>query len=541
MLTVLAYSQLFLPTVPTNNNCNQPMGALMSRIVNASRNIFWGLSGKIITLFFPFIIRSAMIKSLGLSYVGLSGLFTSVLQILSFAELGIGSAIVFSMYKPMADGDDKQICALLNLYRKLYRIIGGIVLLLGLLFIPILEKLIAGEIPNEINITFVFIVYLLNNTLSYFLFAYRQSLFISSQRVDVMSKLGIAMQSLTGVLQVLALYFMQDYYLYILVFPIVTIINNLTIAILTHRFFPKYKHHGQISKVELQSIEKKVGGMLFQRIGGIVLTSVDTLVISSFLGLRMLALYQNYYYVITALFGFLVILMQAIIPVLGNSIASESIVTNLKYFKRINFLYVWLVSWCSICLLCLYQPFMTIWVGSENMLPEGITFLFTIYFFFYKWCDVLYIYQEACGIWWETRFVPIFAALLNLITNIVLVKIIGLAGILLSTIISMVLIYNLGYGQILFKTYFKGYFTLGRYLGLQISNFLSFTVACMLTYALCKFIKFESPYVEFFINLLVCIIIPNVILGLFSIEKDEFKFFVRLLLNRLEKIKMYKD
>ena len=163
----------------------------IERAKNATRNVVFGFLLKIYTLIFPFIMRTAMIYWMGVEYLGLNSLFTSILQVLNLAELGVGSAMVFSMYKPIAADDDEEICALMKLYKIYYRVIGCVVLGVGLVLLPFLDKLISGEVPNDINI---YILYLLNlgaTVLTYWLFAYRNSLFQAYQREDIISKVSI--------------------------------------------------------------------------------------------------------------------------------------------------------------------------------------------------------------------------------------------------------------------------------------------------------------------------------------------------------------
>lgn len=497
----------------------------MSRTANASRNIVWGVLYKLISLGMPFITRTVMIYTLGMKYVGLSSLFTSILQVLSFAELGIGSALVFSMYKPMAEEDDKKVCALLKFYRRAYRMIGSIILILGLFMLLFLDKLIAGTIPKDINIYVLFLIYLINNVLGYYLFAYKQSLFTASQRTDMISKIASVLQFISSIVQICALVLARNYYLYVLVIPVITCINNILIGVLTDKYYPQYKCKGEIDKDELHSIEKKVGGMVFQKIGGIVLSSVDTIVISAFLGLTSLALYQNYYYIITALFGFLTVFMQSIIAGIGNSIVAETVEKNYKDFKKFNFIYNWIVTWCSVCLLCLYQPFMKIWVGSDNMLGFEMVVLFTVYFFVHKWCDMLYVYQEACGIWWETKFVPLIAAVVNLVVNIILVQIIGLSGILISTIVAIIFIYDTGYAKVLFKTYFKDVSSgLKRYWLRQLLYIFTAIFVGIITIIGCNIIIFQTTIFQLLYNGVVCIFIPNLIFILFWRKCPEFDY-----------------
>ena len=505
----------------------------LSRTENASRNIVWGVINKVISLGLPFITRTVMIYTLGMQYVGLGSLFSSILQVLSFAELGIGGALVFSMYKPMAEGDDEKVCALLNFYKKTYRVIGTIILVFGLMMMPFLKYLIAGDIPEGINLQVLFSIYLLNNIIGYFLYAYKQSLFTASQRTDMISKIGMGLQLLSSVAQILILVLFHNYYVYVIVIPIITCLNNLCVGFLTDKYYPQYKCRGTLEKIELKSIEKKVGGMVFQKIGGIVLSSVDTIVISAFLGLTSLALYQNYYYIITSIFGFLAVIMQSIIAGVGNSAAMETTNKNYDDFKKFNFIYIWIVAWCTTCLLCLYQPFMRLWVGKENMFGYGMVVLFALYFFVHKWCDMLYVYQEACGIWWETKFVPLVAAIVNLIVNIILVKMIGLPGILISTIVAVVFIYNTGYAKVLFNTYFRiiqgG---LKKYWARQFIYLLTAVLASAVTVIICSFVNIPSSLVTIIINGVICVVVPNLIFILIWRNLPEFGY-VKVILNRI--------
>lgn len=427
----------------------------MNRTKNASRNIVWGIINQIIVLVLPFVTRTVMLYSLGINYVGLGGLFSSVLQVLSFAELGIGNTLVYFMYKPIAENDRGKVSSLLNFYKRTYRIIGIIVLTIGLSILPFLNYLIASDTPDDINIYILYIVYLLNSVVGYFLYAYKQSLFLASQRTDYISKIGTFLNAIGSITQILMLLLTKNYYLYVIVIPTITILNNIITAVIADKYYPQYSCCGEITKDELNDIKKKVGGMFSQKIGWIILTSSDTIIISAFLGLNKLGVFQNYIYIVNALFGFLTVITQSIIPGIGNSIAFESVEKNYHDFRKFNFMYNWLMILCTSCLITMYQPFMEIWVGKANMLPDSIMIWFVIYFFFYKWTEVIHIYLNAKGIWWETRFIPLIASLVNLVSNLILVQFIGIVGILLSTIISVIFVFVPFNTKALFNNYFK--------------------------------------------------------------------------------------
>jgi O-antigen/teichoic acid export membrane protein len=493
----------------------------MSRTLNVSRNIKWGVFNKCVAMIVPFISRTVMIYTLGTLYLGLNGLLISILQVLSVSELGISSAIVFSMYKPLAGGKNDEVCALLNFYKKCYRIIGGIVLVLGLIILPFLHKLISGEIPLGINLYVVYLMNLFCTVLSYELYTYKTSLLVAIQRNDIISKIASVLSVFQLVLQTIALVLLKNYYAFILISILITISNNIVVAIMSKKMYPQYYCRGHISNDCLRDIKQKVSGMIFQKIGGAVLSSVDTIVISAFLGLTSLALYQNYYYIITSLFGILTVIMNSLIATIGNSVVLESVEKNYYDFKKFNYIYIWIVSWFTICLLCLYQPFMRIWVGEDLMLPFGMVILFAVYFFVFKWCDMLYVYQEACGIWWETKFVPLTAAIVNLVINLILVNIIGLPGILISTIISVVFIYDVGYAKVLFKVYFNIAGSMKEYIVKQIFYLGCTLVTALITVCLCNAVVLNS-YLQIIFNAVICLVVPNLLLYLFWHRLPEF-------------------
>lgn len=494
----------------------------MSRTKNASRNIVWGILNKIITLGLPFVTRTVMIYTLGMNYVGLGSLFSSILQVLSFAELGIGSALVFSMYKPIAEENNAKVCALLNFYRKTYRIIGIVILVLGLAIMPFLNFLVAGDVPKGINLQILFTIYLANNLVGYFLLAYKQSLFTASQRVDMISKIGMALQVLSSLAQIIILLTIKNYYFYALVIPAITVINNLLVGILTDKAFPQYKCEGNIEKNEQKEIEKKVGGMLFQKIGSIINSSADTIVISSFLGLRILGVYNGYYYVITALVGLIAVIQQSMIPAIGNSIVLDSVEKNLKDFKKFQLLYLWIIVWWSACLLGLYQPFIRLWQGQENMLSNLIVLLLVIYFFTFKMGDVSWMYRESMGLWWECRFIPLITAIVNLVSNIILVNVIGLPGVLISTIVSMSFINLPWNSKVLFLNYFKSTKEWIRFMLRTAMYFLSMVIVSGITLGVCILLP-GTGWTNLILRMIVCGIVPNILLILINIKNPEFK------------------
>lgn len=508
----------------------------IERTKNASRNIFFGLIQKIVNILLPFLMRTFLLYTLGAEYLGLNSLFTSILSFLSLAELGIGTAMVYSMYKPIAEDDTKMICALLNLYKKLYRVIGTIILTLGLVLLPFLKYLVKGDLPPDINLYILYSIYLLNTVISYFMFAYKQSLFLAHQRSDIISKRTTALQITMYIAQFAVLLLFRNYYYYILLIPVITVITNILNYLIANKMYPEYKCEGKVSKEITDSIRRRVLALIGTKINSVVMHAADNIVLSSFLGLTVVALYGNYYYIMNAIIGIMTVIYDSLTAGLGNSLHVHDLEKNYKEFNMLSFINAWIVGFCSICLLCLYQPFMKIWMGEDMMFPMIIVIQLVAYFYIYQIRRMVLTYKDAAGIWWEDRFRPYVMMVVNLILNIVLVQVIGISGVIISTIISMLV--SLPWEN---YTVFKYIFDekSGKYY-LDMFKYLAVTlVAMILTYFVCELLPFEH-LINLLLRLVVCLIIPNILFFVCFSKTSQFSqarsLFSNIIKKKLKKI-----
>ena len=299
---------------------------MISRAQNAKRNIVSGLINKIVNLIFPFIIRSVTIQVLGVEYLGLGSLFASILQVLNLAELGFSSAIVYSMYKPIAENDKPSICALLNLYKRIYRIIGVVVLLFGLAFLPFLGNFIDGSIPDGANIYLLYCLYLLNTVSTYFLFAYKGALLDAHQRNDVISNVHTAISVVQFLAQILVLIATGNYYLFVIVQCATSILNNLFVAYIARLKYPQYVCKCEVSKAQKKDIRKRVTGLMVYKICSTTRNSLDSVFISSMVGLVAVAIYSNYY-TITAMTVNTYIPTRTIMPIRAMTLLTFSFIS----------------------------------------------------------------------------------------------------------------------------------------------------------------------------------------------------------------------
>ena len=447
----------------------------MSRIQNAMKNAFFDFWVKIYRAVFPFIMRTVMLHTIGIGYLGLNGLFASVLQILSIGELGISGAIVYSMYEPAAKNDTKRLCALLRLYRILYAVIGASVFVLGAAMIPILPRIVSDEVPPDINIYILYVMYLVSTALSYSAFSYRSSILEVYQRNHVINRINLVTMTVQFGLQILFLLIFKNYYVYILTQFSVQLVNQVIVYLKVRKLYPNLKPEGKIEKQMVTNIVTKVKGLFFGKISGIILNASDTVVISSFLGLTVLAIYQNYFFILSAIIGFISSMLSGSMAGIGNSLVTETKDKNYNDFRRFTFIISGIVCVCTNCFLVLFQPFMKIWMGEDKMLSMGLVIWFCLYFFIFEYNQLFNLYKDAAGLWYEDRFRPLVTALANLSMNLFFVRYIGLYGIIASTVLSILfigmpwLLRNLF--RLLFKRGITGYLAeLVKYIAVTVTS-----------------------------------------------------------------------
>lgn len=499
----------------------------IERTKNASRNIFFGIVLKLYQIGVPFLMRTAMIYCMGVQYLGLNSLFTSILQVLNLAELGVGGAMIYSMYKPIAEDDKTTICALMRLYRIYYRIIGLVIAVIGLLLTPFIPKLINGALPPELNIYVLYLLNLAVTVLSYWLFAYKNSLLQAHQRTDVTSKVTLVTNTLQYGLQFLVLVTIKNYYVYVLVALVTQAFTNIVTAIVVTKMYPDYHPVGRLPKSQVQDINHRIRDLFTSKLGGVIVNSADTVVISAFLSLTMLAIYQNYYYILTSIIGFVGVAFQSCTAGIGNSVIVESKEKNFADLKKFTLLIAWIAGFCTCCLLCLYQPFMEIWVGKNLMLRFTAVICFCVYYFVYEINQLLNTYKDAAGIWHEDRFRPLVTAIANLSMNLIMVQFWGIYGVLLSTALSMLLVgmpwllHNL-FTVLFDKSNMWGY----------IRTLLEYTIVTAISGAVCCVISsifHFSALGNLAYRAVVCCIVPNLIYFAVYYKTPEFVQCVQLL------------
>lgn len=436
---------------------------------NVKRNMVANAASSGIRLLFPFLNRTLFLWLLSPEFLGLNGLFGSILGVLMLAELGFGTAVVCSMYKPVADDDRELLCAYLGFYRKVYRCVGAAIFLVGLALLPFLGKLVHGTVPPGIDLHVLYVIHLVNTAASYFLFAYRGVVLGAHHRNDVVTNIrtGVSVAQYVAVFLILLVmrYFLDQpratvYYWYVLATVVFTVLQNVLLVKASRRHFPDIEPRGKLPPELRRRVISDVKSIFMHKVGGVITHSTDNLVISAFLGLVAVAAYGNYYYVVTTVTGLVAVVYSSMTGGFGNKIHTESKADNFLLFMKMNRLSMAVVLFCVAAMTALYQPFMRVWTKNDpELMRHSLTpLLMVFYFYVMQSRQVLLSFKSAAALWKQDRWKPIVAGAVNLATNILFVIFLPdaykLDGVIFSTIIGFVLIQIPWESHVVFTVFF---------------------------------------------------------------------------------------
>jgi len=447
---------------------------------------------------------------MGAEFTGLASLFSSILSVLNISELGFNTAIVYSLYRPMAEHNEESICNLVSLIKRIYTGVGTFVLGAGILLMPFLKYLIKGSYPDSINLYFIYFLYLINSAISYYLFIYKECLLIADQRQDIANNIRTVVGIIRYLAQLIVLLFWKNFYMYLFIAILGTVVTNMAIQYATKKRFPYFKQVKGKMRIP-DALMTQVKGLMINRICDTCRNSFDSLIISGFIGLVATTIYGNYYYIYSSLYGSMLVICNAMGASVGNSIVQKSVHENYRDMLTFSAIYAWITGWCTACLLCLYQPFMMLWAGEDLLLPNGDMILFCVYFYVINMNNIRNQYIAGTGIWWKLKTSHIIEAIANLLLNFLLGKILGITGVILATIFTILVFNYLQRNRILFRHYFREQDVKVYQLEQFLYAALAF-VACAVSLFICTRLNVSGISV-LFARGGICIVVPNIILA----------------------------
>ena len=493
-----------------------------SRTVNVIRNSFFGVVSRFGVLLLQFICRTIFIKILGEEYLGLNGLFTNILTILSFAELGLGNAIIYNMYKPIANKDNEEISKLLKLYRKCYNYIALFILVSGLLCIPFLKNLI-GETPDiKENIYLIYILFLLQSITSYFL-TYRRSLISANQKEYMCSNADLVSELIASILKIIVLLVLKDYILFLIIQISRNIIANGILYYKSKKMYPEIDENSvsNLSKKETKKIFKNVKDLMLYRISTTINSGTDNIIITKIINLSAVGLASNYALLIGAVNQILLKVMTSFTAGIGNVNAKDSIENREKVFYNLMFIVTWIYGFCAVMLAVFLNPFIEIcWIGSKYTLSISVVYALVLEFYINGVQYAGYNYAITTGLFKKAKWGAFSSAIINIILSIILGYKYGVFGIFLATGLSRILSQTWVDPYLVFKYEFKK--SSKPYFIKFLRNFLFVAVTliiCQLIFSNIKMINIVSVVMY----AVACAILCNIIFFILFRKTWEYK------------------
>ena len=428
-----------------------------SRLVNSLRNTIFSILGQGASILLSFAVRFIFIRCLKTEYLGLNGLFTSVLSILSLAELGVGTAIVYSMYKPIAEKDEEKLSILMRLYSKVYAVIGTVVAILGVIISPFLGSLIK-DMPDLPGLQGIYFIFLFDTVASYFL-GYKRSLITADQRESVLSVNHLLFMVIKSLAQIASLLLLKNFHIYLFIQVACTVGENIRIAYLVNKLYPFLKKHNKKARLpagEKKALVENVKALFIYKAATVLLGGIDNLIISSQIGVICVAMYSNYTLVTNSLFNVLNMVTTSITASIGNFVATETKDSQRGLFEKVVFVVFLLFGFASVCLCGLLNPFIEIYCGKELLLSNNTVIIIVLNFFIVGMMSPIWTFRSTMGLFIYGRWRPVISAIMNFVLSILFAQWWGIEGVLIATAISRIttnlwfdpyIVYKKGWGK----------------------------------------------------------------------------------------------
>ena len=504
------------------------------RTTNAFKNMIGTLASHFTSMLLSFIVQAIFVRTLGTEYLGINGLFGNIISMLGVVELGIGSAIIYNLYKPIAENDKEKIKTLMNFYKKCYRIIALIVSCIGLLIIPFLN-LIVGEttiVQNEIIL--IYILFIIDIVCSYLL-TYKRSILYANQKHYIIDIIHILYLMVLNFVQITILLKTKNYILYLSFKIIMRLIENIIITIVANKKYAylKEKDYKKLDKETLNEIIKKVKGLFIHKIGVFFVAGTDNIIISTFLGVSYVGLYSNYYIIINALSTIINQIFSSFKASIGNLIVTSNEEKTYDVYKRLQFLNFWFAMMSSIGIFVVMESFIKVWVGEQYILPRLVLIVLSInnYTYITKLC--VSNFKEAAGIFYEDRYIPILESIVNIVTSIIFLKMFGLAGVFIGTICTNLITHLYTYPRIVYAKLFKRNWV--QYYKETVKYALIAICLAIITYFISNLIIVNNNILQIIVNVILVLIIPNLAVIIIFHNKEEFKYYYKLVMNILKR------
>lgn len=487
------------------------------------KNIKIGLLYKIVNLILKFAMRTVFIYSLGQTYVGIEGVFSNILRVLSLTELGIGSAIIYDLYKPIAVRDEKAITQLFKFYKKIYTIIGIAILCMGLCICPFLEYIITG-VPDVDNIQIIYILTLISTASSYF-FAQYSSIIEAHQQQHIVDLYNMVGSVVKACVEIILLIIFKSYILYLTVEILISLAISFIIAQKAIKLYPFIKNRvdtlpfEKIKKVLLNSMN-----VFSIKTASTVVNATDNILISSMISTTVAGSYSTYLLIVMSVQQIVYTLKMAVMASVGNLCATADYINKQRVFNNLRFIYAWVNCIVVSCFMVLLTPFIKLWAGSSYELSYGVTSLIVINYLLRGIQWPIEAFYNADGLYRYFRVKPWVQVAINIICSVILCTYIGIAGILLGTTISELL--TTFWYDVFITNKYSLHGSLKDYWKTTIMYILTIFIVCSLAIIVTNQIQFGNGFADIIIKFFIVSIISAIGFALPFMRTDEFTYTI---------------
>ena len=493
----------------------------------------FGYVSNIITLLLNAVLRYVFVMRLDETLLGINSTYTNILSVLSLAELGVGTAINFSLYAPVARGDREKIKAYMHFYKKAYRMIAFIVAAAGLILVPFLKYIIKNPVGIESTQDLInfYLIFLFNTVSSYFV-AYKYSLSNAEQKNYIQANVITITKIITALVQTIVILTTSSFYGYLISASVIELAQKIFANIYLNYKYPylKEKNMEKLTRDETTEIKKKTGALVCHKVGDVARLQTDSIIITGFINVAMSGKVDNYNLVISSVSNFVNIIFNSVISSFGNLIATESREKQYKMFCIYRFFASWIYGFSAVGFYILLTPLVRLWIGDKWILPGTVIAAILVDYYFKGERIVLSNYKTAAGVFEQDKYLPLVQGVVNLIISVVLVIKIGLLGVYIGTIISGLLA-NIIRPVIIYRVCFErkatGYFY-------DALRYIIVIVLAAICCVMCSnvFLK-EVTIISFFIMAVIITVVFNGIFILFFGRTAEFRYLFAILRNKL--------
>ena len=512
------------------------------RTEKAIKNALFGMGSYLVLMLSNFITRAVLIRVLGNEFVGLEGLFKNIISMLALAELGLGTGLVYKLYKPIADGDKKQIKHILNFYKKAYQIIALVILAAGVVLSFIVHIFVKEKHYTPVYLGIAFLLFLLDVLASYW-YANRKALLLADQKNYVINQNDVFIQLSTMIVQVLLLFLLQGYgkYLSFLVYAVVKILCRLTgavmIAVRFKRLYPDIAadpDNTSISEEERKPLMKNIGAMLCHKIGAFSVLSSASIIITNFVGLVANGMYSSYMLIVNTITQLILQIFTGITASFGSLLSTGSSERAYEKFNLLYFLNFFIYCFCTTSLFVLMQPFVGLVFGKETLFGTDTLVLFCVYFYVLGIRRVILMSKDSAGLFRPDRYMAVLEAVLNIVLALIFVQFWGVNGVLLASILSQLIIPLWTQPYLVYKNILKHDLKPYYLKYLLYAGIVAFSAG--FTYWLACLLPFKNVFLVLIFRALLCLIVPNALNILIFWKTEEFKSLKALGMTMLGKL-----